>query len=142
MTGPRFTHAEKLALITTVLAVLHHIDHILRVDHSGWPFRHDVTPFTFSLLVYVIIAAVLFARGWPRTRLVLAAVLALFPTFAHIFLETPADQYRTWAARPDVNLVAVESPILGAAAVLVTVLLSVLAAWTFVAFARERIRGE
>lgn len=138
MTGLQLPHAEKLAVITTVLAVLHHIDHIFRVDHSGWPFRHDVTPFTFSLLVYVVIAGVLFGQGWPRTRIVLAGVLALFPTLAHIFLETPADQYRTWATRPDVNLVAVESPMLGAAAVLVTVLLSVFAAWTFVAFARSR----
>ena len=133
----RLTPPEKLAVVTTALAVLHHIDHVLRVDHSGWPFRHEVTPFTFSLLVYPVIAGVLFARRWPRIRVALAAMLALFPTLAHIFLETPADQYRTWASRPDVNLAAVASPLLGAAAVLVTVLLSVFAAWTFVAFARE-----
>ncbi len=132
------THAEKLAVVTTAFAAVHHVDHVLRVDHSGWPFRQEVTPFTYSLLVYVVIAAVLAARHWPRTRLVLAGLLALFPTAAHVFLETPMDQYRTWTERPDVNLVAAASPALGAAAVLITVALSVFAAWTFVAFARSR----
>ena len=134
----RVTRAERLALVTTGLALLHHADHVLRVDHSGWPFRDEVTPFTFSLLVYVVIAIVLFGRGWPRTRMTLAGILALFPTLAHIFLETPHDQYRTWATRPDVNIAGVESPLLGAAAVLLTVLLSVFAAWTFVALVRSR----
>jgi hypothetical protein len=132
------THAERLALVTTALAVLHHIDHVLRVDHSGWPFRPDVTPFTYSLLVYVAIAAVLFLRRWPRTRIAMAGVLALVPTLAHMALETPFDQYRTWATRPDVNLPALASPTLGVVAVVLTVLLSVFAAWTFIAFVRSR----
>jgi hypothetical protein len=134
----RLTRGEKLAVVTTALALLHHLDHVLRVDHSGWPFREEVTPFTFSLLVYVAIAGVLFGRGWRRTRMTLAGVLALFPTLAHIFLETPLDQYRTWATRPDVNAAGVASPLLGAAAVLLTVLLSVFAVWTFIAFVRTR----
>ena len=134
----RFSRAEKLALATAALGVLHHIDHVLRVDHSGWPFRSDVTPFTYSLLVYVIIAAVLIARGWPRLRIGSSAVLALFPTVAHIFLETPADQYVTWAARPEINWLGVSSPILGGVSVLITVLLSLSAAGVLIAFIRSR----
>lgn len=134
----RFSGAERLALATAALGVLHHIDHVLRVDHSGWPFRSEVTPFTYSLLVYVIVAAVLLARGWPRLRIGLSAVLALFPTVAHIFLETPADQYVTWAARPEINWLGVSSPILGGVSVLITVLLSLSAAAVPMAFIRSR----
>ena len=32
----------------TVFSVLHHVDHVARGNHSGWPF-------TFSLLIYVLI---------------------------------------------------------------------------------------
>lgn len=46
------TRSEWLMLLCGVLGVLHHTDHVLRFDHSGWPFRDVVTPFTFSLLVY------------------------------------------------------------------------------------------
>jgi len=33
-----------------VVGIIHHTDHVLRFDHSGWPFRPEVNPFTFSLL--------------------------------------------------------------------------------------------
>ena len=131
------TRAERLAAVTTVMGVLHHIDHVLRFNHSGWPFTPEVTPFTYSLLIYVVIAFVFVLRNFERTRVALAAVLFAFPTLAHIYLETPRDQYHTWANAPEVNLLHTESTVLGAAAVLITVLLSVLAFATMVAFWRE-----
>jgi hypothetical protein len=39
----------------TVFGVLHHVDHVVRGNHSGWPFQAEVTPFTFSLLIYALI---------------------------------------------------------------------------------------
>ena len=50
------TRSEWLILLSSGLGVLHHIDHVLRFDHSGWPFRDIVTPFTYSLLVYPLLA--------------------------------------------------------------------------------------
>ena len=49
----------------TVFSVLHHLDHVARGNHSGWPFQAEVTPFTFSLLIYALIlhAIYLTARG-------------------------------------------------------------------------------
>ena len=49
----------------TVFSVLHHVDHVVRGNHSGWPFQAEITPFTFSLLIYVLIlpAIYLTARG-------------------------------------------------------------------------------
>ena len=39
----------------TVFSLLHHADHVIRGNHSGWPFQAEVTPFTFSLLIYALI---------------------------------------------------------------------------------------
>jgi hypothetical protein len=39
----------------TVFGLLHHADHVIRGNHSGWPFQAEVTPFTFSLLIYTLI---------------------------------------------------------------------------------------
>ncbi len=129
--------AERLAVITTVLGVMHHVDHVLRYDHSGWPFKPEVTPFTYSLLIYPVIALVFALRRFPRVRVALAALLFLFPTFAHMTIETPADQFRTWAEAPHVNLLHINAPAFGFAAVGITVLLSLFALATCVSFWRE-----
>ncbi|MGA7622005.1 MAG: hypothetical protein WB630_02945 [Candidatus Acidiferrales bacterium] len=43
-----WTRGEKYLATSFVLGICHHIDHVLRYDHSGWPFRPEVTPFTYS----------------------------------------------------------------------------------------------
>jgi len=129
--------AERMTLVTTGFGFLHHMDHVLRFDHSGWPFKPEVTPFTYSLFVYLVIALVLALRGWPRVRVGLSLLLFLFPTLAHIFLETPVDQYNTWARLSQVNLLHVSAPGFGVAAVAITFLLSLLALVTLIAFWRE-----
>ena len=136
-TFARFSPAERLTLVTTALALVHHIDHVLRVDNNGWPFRSDVTPFTYSFLVYALIAVVWVARGWPRLRVGASAML-VSATLAHVWLDTPAVQYTTWAARPEANWLAASSPILGAGAVLLTFLVPLAAVAVFVAFVRSR----
>ena len=131
------SRAERLTIVTASLGMLHHVDHVLRFDHSGWPFRGDVSPFTFSLLVYPLIAAVLLLKNRPWARVVMALILFLFATLAHIFLETPVDQYDTWAHRPDVNLPNVRSALLGWLAGVVTVALSASALLTVIAYWKE-----
>lgn len=48
-----------------VFSALHHADHVIRGSHSGWPFGSEVTPFTYSLLIYALIlpAIYLTVRG-------------------------------------------------------------------------------
>jgi hypothetical protein len=137
MAATHLSTAERLALATVAIGIIHHVDHVLRFDHSGWPFKPEITPFTYSLAVYVLIALVFALRRHPKARVVLALLLFLFPTLAHVFLETPFDQYHTWAHEPGVNLLHVSSPLAGAVAVLVTILLSGLALATLIAFWRE-----
>lgn len=138
-----------LLLLALALAVLHHADHVLRVDHSGWPFRPDVTPFTFSLLAYPMI---LFALLGPlRTfwwRWLLLALGAALTVLAHIDLETPAMQFAMWAhgrsLDPDAagmhNLLGVRSPVLGVAAVVIGMALNVTAVLAAVAMLRDGLR--
>lgn len=53
------------ASAAVVFSALHHVDHVIRGSHSGWPFQAGVTPFTYSLLVYALVlpAIYLTARG-------------------------------------------------------------------------------
>jgi hypothetical protein len=133
----RPSRAERLVRATAVLALVHHIDHVLRVDSNGWPFRSEITPFTYSFLVYAVIAAVWFARGRPRLRLAAAAALVM-ATVAHLWLDSPSAQYVTWSARPEANWLAVSSSALGVAAILLTFLLPLAAAGVLVTFVRSR----
>jgi hypothetical protein len=59
-----------LAGCTTVFGFMHHFDHVVRGNHSGWPFEQVVTPFTFSLLIYALLLPGLYltAKGRPMPR--------------------------------------------------------------------------
>src|SRR3712207_5219032 len=43
------------AASVTTLGFFHHVDHVVRGNHSDWPFEQEVTPFTFSLLIYALL---------------------------------------------------------------------------------------
>lgn len=136
---PPSRRSKVLLLAAVGLGVIHLVDHVLRADHSGWPFLYEVTPFTFfAVAVLPVILVAHFDRSRPWLRFGLVAILLVAVLFAHVFLETPGDQYGVWATnvstepyalgRP--NLLNVESPVLGVlAAVEATLLnLSLLAA--------------
>ena len=76
-----------LGVGVTAFGVLHHVDHVVRGNHSGWPFREEATPFTFSLLVYALLLPGIYmnlrgrvAAGW---WLFTAAVALALVTFVH-----------------------------------------------------------
>jgi hypothetical protein len=95
---PRPGSAEVALLIVAVLILAHQLDHVLRADASGWPFTRDLTWFTASLLVYpALTAGLLLFRERPWARVDLAAALLGSLQLPHMFWETPADQYGTWA---------------------------------------------
>jgi hypothetical protein len=66
-----------VASCTMIFGILHHVDHVVRGNHSGWPFQEEVTPFTFSLLIYALLVPGLYltakghlmARYWLFTAL-------------------------------------------------------------------------
>jgi hypothetical protein len=145
----RFTRGEWMLLGVVALAFLHHLDHVLRADNSGWPFTPDVTPFRISLLVYPIFVLdflLLRDRPWVRVGLVgLVAVLFVALQVTHAIVEPPADQYGTWAngtsavphALGQPNLLHTASTILGALSVAISSLLSLAVLAALVLLARE-----
>jgi hypothetical protein len=118
-----------------LIGLIHHTDHVLRVDHSGWPFRADVNPFTFSLLAYPISLSALLGPArlfWLRWLVLLVG--AGFTLSAHFMIETPSMQYAMWAhnhslepQQPDThNLLGLQSTALGLVAVGVSMTLNLL----------------
>lgn len=122
-----------LLAAATVLGIIHHADHVLRVDHSGWPFQADVSPFTYSLLVYPIVLFVFLFCSRPLLGAGALALALIALQTAHVFVETPADQYGVWAhnassepyALGEPNLLGLASPTLGVLAAGVSILLSI-----------------
>ena len=55
-----------LAGCTTVFGFMHHVDHVVRGNHSGWPFEQAITPFTFSLLIYALLLPGLYMSSKGR----------------------------------------------------------------------------
>ena len=130
-------------LIVLALAVgfIHHVDHVLRFDHSGWPFKENITLFSYSLLVYPIMLWVLAAKTWHKMRLILTSLVFTAVQSAHTFIETPCDQYRTWAtgfgSDGAPNLLSIQSSLLGLTAAGVSILLSLLLVLTLLAMWRD-----
>ena len=143
-----------LLLLAIVLAVIHHADHVLRVDHSGWPFRAMVTPFTFSLIAYPVLLFALLGRAslfWLRFALL--AIGAALTVFAHATLESPRMQYAMWAYNRSLepqfwdvrNLCGIQSGTMGVIAVIVSMALNVTLVATCVSMLRDglgRHRGH
>lgn len=133
--GGLSTRSAIIIGITIVVGVIHHADHVLRFDHSGWPFRANVNPFTYSLLAYPIALFALLGPArlfWARWLVLLVG--AGFTLWAHFMVEIPAVQYAVWAHnqssdphQPDAhNLLELQSTALGLAAVSVSMTLNVL----------------
>jgi len=137
--GDRFGGLSTRTLIifiaTLVVGILHHADHVLRFDHSGWPFRPHVNPFTYSLLVYPIALFVWFGPArlfWLRWVVLLIG--AAFTLYAHFMIETPHMQYAIWAHDQSLdphqpgahNLLDVQAPFLGVLAVGLSMTLNIL----------------
>ena len=147
--------AERLLPYTLLVGLLHHADHVLRADHSGWPFIDRITPFTYSLVAYPILLFALLARRLPVwLRALPVALMAGFTLFAHSGIETPKDQFWMWAYNcsldpraPDArNLLGIASPALGVAAAGISLLLNLLlvavSALLLDAALRPRDRGQ
>jgi hypothetical protein len=140
---------RKLLVATLVVGLLHHTDHVLRVDHSGWPFRADVTPFTYSLAAYPMLLFALFgppALFWLRWGLLAAGTS--FTLFAHVAIESPQMQFAMWAynrsLEPELagvrNMCGVQSSEIGYAAVTISMALNVLLVTSTIAMAADRVR--
>jgi len=75
------------ASAAVVFGLMHHTDHVIRGNHSGWPFQAEVTPFTFSLLIYALILPGIYLtvrrRSIPGYHLFVAVVGLALLGFVH-----------------------------------------------------------
>jgi hypothetical protein len=133
----RFDSVQKLVLVAIPLGLLHHADHVGRADHSSWPFRSEVGPFTFTLLFYPIFALVLLVGKGHWLRVLGLGIVSLATLFAHILVEPPQQIYGTWAHNLSTpaplysvdpehlhNLFNIESPLLGILATALSIILT------------------
>ena len=151
----RLDLVQKLILVVIPLGLVHHTDHVGRADHSSWPFRPEIGPFTFTLLIYPVLVLVFLAPKGGWLRMVGLGLVSLFTLLAHILIEPPQQIYRTWADNLSTpaplysvdpehmhNLFGIESPLLGVLATIVTIALIVLLFVAWIVSIRDMRRTE
>lgn len=87
-----------LLVIISLFGIGHHIDHVIRGNHVGWPLTSEINAFTFSLLSYPFIILGLYL-GWRDragipywTGLFLVSSLLIgYVHFGPSAIEPPAD---------------------------------------------------
>lgn len=100
---------------TTAFGIMHHVDHVIRGNHSGWPFEQDVTPFTFSLLIYALLLPGLYltatgrlmARYWLFTAVVGLALVVWVHFIPTGDYEAPIEDIYAIYGSPLAGLLAV-----------------------------------
>ena len=109
-----YRRSDALVWVTLGFGVLHHTDHVIRDNHSGFPFTTHVTAFTPTLLVYpLVIGGIAFDAGplyWTIfDAAALVGVVAIHATLEPCTTSTsrgpmvptsPACVRRRWAAWP------------------------------------------
>jgi hypothetical protein len=128
------------AASVTILGFFHHVDHVVRGNHSGWPFEEELTPFTFSLLIYVLLLPGLYL-SW-RGRLM--AGYWLFAAVVLLALVTSVHFVGEEREAPIRDIYAVyDSPVWGFLAVVdLTILITSLLVLAVVAIQALRTKGR
>lgn len=87
-----------LIYLAAFMSLGHHVDHIIRGNHIGWPLTDEVTPFTYSFGVYPLIILGLYLYRSGRVGVGYWALLsgsgAIFLAAIHFApnaIEPPSD---------------------------------------------------
>ncbi|WP_152420688.1 hypothetical protein [Haloferax sulfurifontis] len=93
--GPR---AYLVFAVATLLGLTHHLDHVIRGNHVGWPITPEVNPFTYSLAIYplVVLGFTLSLTGRASARywtvvMTLGAGMLVFFHLSPWAVEPPGD---------------------------------------------------
>jgi len=98
-----------IVTLPVVLGAAHHVDHIIRGNHVGWPLTDEVNPFTYSLAIYPLIGVSLYLTLTDRVDAgYWAGFLAFSAGMLAYFHVSP------WAVEPPQDvMVPYESPVVG-----------------------------
>jgi hypothetical protein len=90
--------AYRLFALATLLGLAHHVDHVVRGNHVGWPITPHVNPFTYSLVIYplVVVGFALSLSGRDSSRywsvvMTLGGGMLVFFHLGPWAVEPPAD---------------------------------------------------
>ena len=103
------SHDKTLCVLiysAVVLSVGHHVDHIIRGNHVGWPLSSEVNAFTYSLAIYplIVVGLLLYRsrRVGPGFWLFLSGGGALFLSAIHfgpLAVEPPSEIIDPYGSR-------------------------------------------
>jgi hypothetical protein len=95
--------------LPVLLGAAHHVDHVVRGNHVGWPLTSEVNPFTYSLAIYPLIGVSLYLTVTERVDAgYWAGFLAFSAGMLAYFHVSP------WAVEPPRDvMVPYESPLVG-----------------------------
>ena len=134
------TRAYALFAVALALGLAHHVDHVVRGNHVGWPITPSVNPFTYSLVIYplVVIGFVLSLTGRAGARY-WTAIMTLGGLMLVFFHLSP------WAVEPPTDVILpYADPLWGYAAfaILLALIACVFAGagYTFLLWRRESTR--
>lgn len=114
---PSYLGSDILFWATVSFAGVHIADHVVRNNHSGFPYTDEVTPGSIALnTIPFIYAAGLYFDG-PLSLIIADSVLLAVIVPVHIFIEPPTHLLVPW--QNGSNLLEVESTAAGGAALLV-----------------------
>jgi hypothetical protein len=109
-----YGRSDGLLWLTLGFSVLHHTDHVIRDNHSGFPFTDHLTALTPTLLVYPLALGGYFLDAGPLYWTVFDAAALAGVVATHAALEPPHDVYAPWADGS--NLTGARSPVMGGVA--------------------------
>lgn len=94
-----------LTALAAILAVGHHVDHVIRGNQVGWPITDEVNAFTYSLGIYPVILLGLWlyrsGRVGPGFWIFLSAGGAIFLAAIH---------FGPWAVEPPRDIIDLYEP--------------------------------
>ncbi len=95
-----------LIFLAMFMSLGHHIDHVIRGNHVGWPLTAELNAFTYSLGIYplILLGLYLYASGrvGPGFWALLSGSGALFVAWIHfgpVAVEPPADIINLYEVR-------------------------------------------
>ncbi len=98
-----------MAIAATLLGLAHHVDHVIRGNHVGWPITGDINPFTFSLAFYPVVLLGLYLPARNRAG---ACFWALVTGVGVAFVGPT--HFGPWAVEPPGDILSVyRSPAAG-----------------------------
>jgi hypothetical protein len=91
-----YTRSDVLKWTAVSIAAIHLTDHVVRNNHSGWPFTNKVTPATAAYLgIPAIVGAGLYFDG-PGYWVVADSLLFAAAALTHTLVEPPHDIHEPW----------------------------------------------